>query len=91
MVGMGRFIVVRSRYTVTIPREIRRKVPVKEGDYMEIYVVDGKIVLEPIGYDPAERLSELIGRIGREELRHAAERSLEGEAVRSLSRRMGSG
>lgn len=43
---------------ITIPREIRRKVGLRGGDYVRIRVDDGNIVIEP--YKPVSR--RLYGR-----------------------------
>ncbi len=39
---------VMKRYQIVIPREIRRKIKIKEGDQVEVEYVEGKIVVTPL-------------------------------------------
>jgi len=38
---------VRTKYQVTIPEKVRREVGLEVGDYVEVKVQDGKIVIIP--------------------------------------------
>ncbi len=53
-------IKVGKRYTIVIPREIRKRIKIKEGTRLLVRIVDGKIVLEPLPEDPFKILDELI-------------------------------
>ena len=39
---------VRKHSQITIPNEIRRKLKIAEGDYLEIEVHDNELVLKPV-------------------------------------------
>lgn len=43
---------VKQKYQVTIPREVRKDLHIKEGDYLEPVVEGGKITLTPKEFDP---------------------------------------
>ncbi len=45
---MWKKVKVRKNGQITIPAKIRKKLGIKEGDILEIEVVDGKIVLTPL-------------------------------------------
>ena len=52
---------------ITLPAEVRKVLALKEGDYLEADVIDGKIQLEPlvkINREEAERqLDEILSRV----------------------------
>src|SRR3990172_3671581 len=41
-------LAVKKRYTLTIPKSIREKLHVKEGEYVEAEVKDNSLVLTPV-------------------------------------------
>jgi len=45
---MGTTVKVREKYQVTIPEDVRAKVPLHVGERVEIVVQEGKIVIRPI-------------------------------------------
>lgn len=44
---MNKIIKIQSRGTITIPREIRENLDLKEGDFVEIVLKNKKIAIEP--------------------------------------------
>jgi len=51
---------IGKRYTIVIPKEIRRKIGLNEGSLLLARVVDNKIILEPLPDDPFKVLDQLI-------------------------------
>lgn len=50
---------VKQKFQVTIPRDIRDKVPLKVGDALELRTKEGQIIATPVP-DPSQKLSELL-------------------------------
>ncbi|TMP99937.1 MAG: AbrB/MazE/SpoVT family DNA-binding domain-containing protein [Thaumarchaeota archaeon] len=65
-------VVVGKRYTVVIPKSIRKKLKIEEGERVSIKVRGNEIVMEPLAKDPYATLARLIGEQydeGRDERR----------------------
>jgi len=58
---------IGRRYTIVIPKEIRKKVNLKEGSLVIIRVADNKIIIEALPDDPFKVLEEVIGEPYSEE------------------------
>lgn len=43
---------VREKYQVTIPEEVREKIPLKVGERVQVTVRDGEIVIQPMAEVP---------------------------------------
>ena len=54
-------VVVGKRYTVVIPKSIRKKLKIEEGERVSIKVRGNEIVMEPLTKDPYATLARLIG------------------------------
>ncbi len=52
---------IGKRYTVVIPKEIRSKVSLKEGDLVIMRVIGDEIIIQPLPEDPFKVLGEVIG------------------------------
>ncbi len=52
--------VVGKRYTIVIPKSIRKKLKIEEGERVSIKVRGSEIVIEPLTKDPYATLSRLI-------------------------------
>ncbi len=52
---------IGRRYTIVIPKEVRKKVNLKEGSLVIIRVADNKIIIEALPDDPFKVLEEVIG------------------------------
>jgi len=64
---MSEFIKIGKRYTIVIPKKIREKLRLKEGQTSEIEIDKGKLVITPKVPDPFEKMDELIGSITYED------------------------
>jgi len=53
--------VIGRRYTVVIPKSIRKELTVQEGQKVLIRVERGKIVIEPLPFDPYSIMEEVVG------------------------------
>jgi AbrB family looped-hinge helix DNA binding protein len=51
---------VGKRFTVVIPKKVRKLVNLQEGQRALMYVEDGKIVIEPLLADPFKTLEEIV-------------------------------
>jgi len=47
---------VREKYQVTIPQDVRKRIPCEIGEYVKIEVDNSRIVIRPMGIE--EKLSE---------------------------------
>ena len=70
---MGTTVKVREKYQVTIPEDVRAKVPLRVGERVEILVQEGKIVIRPIIEIPRDQAwfwtkkwQEQIARSGKD-------------------------
>lgn len=45
---MSSTVKIREKYQVTIPEDVREKVPLKIGERVEVVVRDGEIVIRPV-------------------------------------------
>ena len=45
---MGTTVKVREKYQVTIPEDVREKIPLKVGERVEVIVRQGEIVIRPV-------------------------------------------
>ena len=52
---------VGKRYTIVIPKSIRKKLKIEEGERVSITVRGNEIVMEPLTKDPYATLARLIG------------------------------
>ena len=53
--------VVSKRFAIAIPKAVREKVGLREGQRVLVYAEAGKIVIEPLPADPFKELREVIG------------------------------
>jgi len=51
---------VGKRYTVVLPKSVRKKVRLEEGQRVWITASDGRIIIEPLSTNPSEVFSKLI-------------------------------
>jgi antitoxin MazE len=52
---MGTTVKVRDKYQVTIPEEVRAKIPLTVGERVEVTAEGGKIVIRPIMEIPRDQ------------------------------------
>lgn len=84
---MQEIVKVKRKFNITIPKRIRKSLPVKVGQLVEMRLEDDRIILKPIAEDPSHRLEELMGNIAPEELQRQAEAVVK-EAGSSLAKKL---
>lgn len=52
---MGTTVKVREKYQVTIPEDVRNKIPLKVGERVEVVVRGGEIIIRPIVEIPRDQ------------------------------------
>ncbi|MHA1167129.1 MAG: AbrB/MazE/SpoVT family DNA-binding domain-containing protein [Candidatus Hodarchaeales archaeon] len=52
---------VGKRFTIVIPKEIREKLHLKEGEMVRISIIDDKIFIKPRRGDPFDKLATIAG------------------------------
>jgi antitoxin MazE len=52
---MGTTVKVREKYQITIPEDVRNKIPLKVGERVEVAVLGGEIVIRPIVEIPRDQ------------------------------------
>lgn len=57
---MSVIVRVGKRYTIVIPKEIRSRVKLREGDQVLVYVVGKSIIIEPLPNDPFKTLEKTL-------------------------------
>lgn len=55
-------VIIGKRHTVVIPKSIRSKVGITEGQKVLIRVEKGRVVMEPLPEDPYRVIGEIVGR-----------------------------
>jgi AbrB family looped-hinge helix DNA binding protein len=63
-------VTIGRRFSVVIPRKVRRKLSLKEGQHAIVSEEEGKIVIEPLPADPYQVLGEAIGNFSYDEKKH---------------------
>lgn len=57
---MSEETVVGKRHTIVVPKAIRKKVDLEEGQKILLRVEEGRIIVEPLPTDPYKVLEEVI-------------------------------
>jgi len=79
---------VGERYTIVIPKEIRRILGIKKGQLMRITSDGRRIILEPIFENPFEIFERILGDfVYSRKMRKEAEKELLEEASRHADTR----
>jgi AbrB family looped-hinge helix DNA binding protein len=52
---------VGKKYTIVLPKDVRKRLNIKEGDLLSVRVEGDKIILEPKRVNPFEVLKRVIG------------------------------
>jgi AbrB family looped-hinge helix DNA binding protein len=75
--------IIGRRYTLVIPKTVREELTLKEGQRVLIRVENGRIIIEPLPWDPYEVLEKVVGEPYEEKREEAnAERWLKDHAGR---------
>lgn len=54
--------IIGKRYTLVIPKSVRERVKLKEGQRVLISIEAGKIIIQPLPINPYQILGEIIGK-----------------------------
>ncbi len=52
---------VGKKFTIVIPKNVRSRLNIREGDVLSVKIEGDKIILEPKRYDPFKTLERVIG------------------------------
>jgi len=52
---MGTTVKIKEKYQVTIPEDVREKVPLKVGERVQVIARDGEIVIRPVMEIPRDQ------------------------------------
>jgi AbrB family looped-hinge helix DNA binding protein len=63
-------ITIGRRFSVVIPKKIREKIKLKEGQTAIITTEDGRVIMEPLPENPYQILAEALGNINYREKKH---------------------
>lgn len=58
---MSEQAVIGKRHTIVIPKSIRSKVGMTEGQMVLVRVEHGRVIIEPLPEDPYQVLGEIVG------------------------------
>ncbi len=75
-IRMSEEIMIGRRYTVVIPKSIRKKMGLREGQKLFLSEQSGKIIIEPLPSDPYKTLASVLGDFTYIEEKH--EKATEG-------------
>jgi len=78
---------VKRKFNVTIPKKVRKVLPVHVGQLIEVRLEDDRLILKPISEDPSSRLEDLIGKVTPEMITSQAEVIVK-EAKSSLAKKL---
>ena len=67
---MSEEAIIGRRYTIVIPKSIRNKIGLKEGQRVFVREQVGKIVIEPLPLDPYKTLAAVLGDFTYVEEKH---------------------
>lgn len=90
VISLGEQVKVLQKGKITIPAEIRQKLGIEEGDYVELRIVDNKVVILPKNTvpNPTEMLTGLaegiqISEPVKKELQKASAEGMRKKLLRS--------
>jgi AbrB family looped-hinge helix DNA binding protein len=74
---------VKGKYQVTIPKEVRRKLGLRVGDYLEVEVQGSTILFRPIALVDFEKLQAVLEKLG-EKRAALSEEEVEREVLEAI-------
>jgi AbrB family looped-hinge helix DNA binding protein len=81
---------VKGKYQVTIPKEVRRKLGLRVGDYLEVEVQGSTILFRPIALVDFEKLQAVLEKL-REKRAALSEEEVEREVLQAIRAVRGEG
>ncbi len=85
---MQLIVKVKRKFNITVPKRLRKVLPLRVGQLVEMELDQGKIVLNPIAEDPSLKLEEIMGKLRLEDMSNQAEEVLVEEAKSSLAKKL---
>jgi len=67
---MSEEAIIGRRYTLVIPKSVRKRVGLKEGQRVFVREQEGRIVIEPLPADPYKTLAAVLGDFTYVEEKH---------------------
>jgi len=64
---MSEEAVIGRRYTLVIPKAVREQLTLRQGQRVLICVEGGRIIIEPLPWDPYKVMEEVVGEPYEEE------------------------
>ena len=79
---------MRRKFNVTIPKRLRKKLPLKVGQLIEMDLEGDRIILKPFSQDPYAKLDELMGKVIPKDITRQAEGVIIREAKSTLAKKL---
>lgn len=67
---MSEEIIIGKRYSIVVPKKVRKRLNLKEGQSVIVREEGGRIIVEPLPEDPYRVLAETIGDFSYNEEEH---------------------
>ncbi|AGA70083.1 transcriptional regulator, AbrB family [Desulfitobacterium dichloroeliminans LMG P-21439] len=83
MAAISRRVFVQKRNLISLPRDIREKLNISEGDVLDIRMDDNKIIIEPMKLVPSDQAYFWSDRVQKDMLE--AKNDVESGNVREFS------
>lgn len=64
---MSEQAVIGKRFTLVIPKKVRERLGLREGQRVLVRVEEGKVVVDPLPWNPYQVLEEVVGEPYQEE------------------------
>jgi len=77
---MSEKAVIGKRFTLVIPKAVRERLGLREGQRVLVRVEEGRVMVEPLPWDPYGVLKEVVGEPYEEREEAEAERWLKKRA-----------
>jgi len=79
-VAMSEQAVIGKRFTLVIPKAVRERLGLREGQRVLVHLEEGRVVVDPLPWDPYRVLEEVVGEPYEEREEADAERWLKKHA-----------
>lgn len=80
VVAMSEQAVIGKRFTLVIPKAVRERLGLREGQRVLVHLEEGRVVVDPLPWDPYRVLEEVVGEPYEEREEADAERWLKKHA-----------
>ena len=80
MMAMSEKAVIGKRFTLVIPKAVRERLSLREGQRVLVRVEEGRVIVDPLPWDPYRVLEDVVGEPYEEREEADAERWLKKHA-----------